>query len=419
MTRDRESTKEPGRLPQAREAADRVLQPRGARARAAPRRERVAEAQGPRCRGLCASVSASPAATAKPSARSTATSSRARCPRCRPRAAWRVASALVTLPTRAQGRSGRLPAPAMPPVAPPRALARSGAARARQPPPLAESSARSRTRTSGSPGTPSSVLSGAHGQLFTEVSRSTSWFPNVSQMAYPPARIWLEQQDGRQIEMAARRSRRGAVPKGSSDVQPPCLVKRRDYNQRMQQWIANPGSPKRLLWDLVGSLLIFYDLVVLPLQICFQLDDTLLTTCGDWLTLIYWTSNMPMMCTVGYSDSGELVMTPLLILKNYLRAWFWLDLAVVVPDWIFSIASLATQTSRDQSSETMKLLRFFRLARIVRLLRLMKLRKISKFRRPFEFRVHEHSQQYCENDFVAAGDQPFCGLLLVPDCGHP
>lgn len=237
-----------------------------------------------------------------------------------------------------------------------------------------------------SPKTPgSSVHTGLPKRVHSELSgatlavgRATSWSFSIGQVTYPPARIWLEKQDGRQIELAARRMRRSHLPKEPHDVKPAGAVKRQGYNYRVQRWIANPASPKRLVWDLVGALLILYDLIVLPLQVCFQLEDTLLTTLGDWLTLLYWTVNMPMSCMVGYSSSGEVVMAPFPILKNYLRAWFWLDLAVVVPDWIFSIASLATQTSRDQNSETVKLFRILRLTRIVRLLRLLKLRKIFK-----------------------------------------
>lgn len=72
-------------------------------------------------------------------------------------------------------------------------------------------------------------------------------------------------------------------------------------------------------------------------------------------------------------------MDPVQIVKNYMRAWFWLDLAVVIPDWAFTLASVTgADGNKEQNGESVKLLRVLRLVRIIRLLRLAKLRQIFK-----------------------------------------
>jgi len=65
-------------------------------------------------------------------------------------------------------------------------------------------------------------------------------------------------------------------------------------------------------------------------------------------------------------------------LRNYLKGWFWVDLIVVVPDWIFTVAAATDGDQKSGAGASVKLLRILRLVRMVRLLRLLKLRKIMQ-----------------------------------------
>lgn len=130
--------------------------------------------------------------------------------------------------------------------------------------------------------------------------------------------------------------------------------------------ISFPGSPYRVMWDALGALLIAYDLVMIPMKV-FGPPENVFTDFMEWLTLCFWTVNIPTSMTVGYVRDGVTVMVPRKIALNYLRTWFLVDLVVVVPDWVFMVVGSGTGVS-------LRMLRIIRLARTLRLIRLLKLR---------------------------------------------
>lgn len=133
--------------------------------------------------------------------------------------------------------------------------------------------------------------------------------------------------------------------------------------------IAYPGSNIRLCWDLLGGLLIFYDLIYIPLG-TFEPPETTGTVFMDWLTLLFWTFNVPATMTVGYVHAGITIMDPTKIVRNYLKSWFIIDLLTLGPDWTTTIMF------SGGVGNSMKLLRTLRLTRTMRLLRLVKLRRV-------------------------------------------
>lgn len=150
------------------------------------------------------------------------------------------------------------------------------------------------------------------------------------------------------------------------------------------KWVTGrPRSPIRVAWEIMGSAFIIYDMVMVPLTV-FCYPDTRVTISMEWLTLIFWTLNMVNTITVGFEHehSATIVMDNVEIIKNYLRCWFWWDLVVLLPDWLFSILTFGTRkpglSTCESTSEgsTIKLLRSLRLVRLVRLTRVAKLRKM-------------------------------------------
>jgi hypothetical protein len=134
--------------------------------------------------------------------------------------------------------------------------------------------------------------------------------------------------------------------------------------------IAYPGSPIRLTWDLVGGLLIMYDLIMIPLKF-FEPPESTFVTVMDFFALFYWTANIFATLTCGYVVNGVTVMVPRKIFVHYMKTWFIVDVLVVLPDWI---VTFSRGTSKRGGS--VKLLRVLRLARVMRLIRLMKLKWI-------------------------------------------
>mmetsp|Transcript_54384 Transcript_54384/g.96434 ORF Transcript_54384/g.96434 Transcript_54384/m.96434 type:complete len:829 (+) Transcript_54384:2-2488(+) len=149
------------------------------------------------------------------------------------------------------------------------------------------------------------------------------------------------------------------------------------YNGILARLIVFPASPKRLVWDLIGGVLILWDLMIIPLSLsALTPDKSTFLDFMDWLTLTFWTANMFASLLVGYVNNGITEMNPMRILVNYLKTWFILDLLVVLPDWIFTIANMTSDAPEEGESDGFKLLRILRIVRCMRLLRLAKLKTI-------------------------------------------
>lgn len=135
--------------------------------------------------------------------------------------------------------------------------------------------------------------------------------------------------------------------------------------------IAHPGSGAHLIWDLVGTALIFYDCIVIPVSV-FEPPVFTAMLIMDWITLIFWSLNIPATLTVGYIKDGATIMDRKRIFWHYLRTWFLVDVAALVPDWIYSVQSLHDMGT----AEYYKLSRVFRVQKTMRLLRLAKVRAL-------------------------------------------
>lgn len=146
---------------------------------------------------------------------------------------------------------------------------------------------------------------------------------------------------------------------------------------RPSRLIISPNSSRRIFWDLAGALLLFYDIIMIPMM-AFDPPRTGFSIAMDWVTLIFWTFDMLASCMTGYFYKGDQVMNPLMILCNYLRGWFLLDVAVVVPDWVFTVLELASsgQSGGSDGAEGGRMLRALRVLRTARLLRLAKLKRL-------------------------------------------
>ena len=97
----------------------------------------------------------------------------------------------------------------------------------------------------------------------------------------------------------------------------------------------------------------------------------------DWITLVFWSLDCVMSLITGVTVRGVIVMRFSRILIVYLKGWFILDLLVIGPDWLFTIAALVTNTRDSGGGNVGRLVRIFRVLRVARLLRLAKLQRLA------------------------------------------
>lgn len=176
--------------------------------------------------------------------------------------------------------------------------------------------------------------------------------------------IWLQQDSG---------YIRGMSFRSQDDDDTDASATTQYYNGALRRLITQPSNPKLIAWDLIGGVLIFYDLFAIPLG-AFPYPRGTFTDVTSWITLVFWSLNMLSSLCVGYVDNGVIIMNPRQIAVHYLKSWFVVDVAVVIPDSVFSIAALVGDN--DSSGATVRLLRILRLVRMTRLVRLLKLRRL-------------------------------------------
>ncbi|CAE7476930.1 KCNH7 [Symbiodinium sp. CCMP2592] len=92
----------------------------------------------------------------------------------------------------------------------------------------------------------------------------------------------------------------------------------------------------------------------------------------DWIALIFWTVDVLFSFVTGYYYNGQLVLDPHKIAIHYLTTWFFLDIAVIVPEWLTMVAGSEALSFAGIG----RALRLGKAMRVVRLLRVLKLRRI-------------------------------------------
>ena len=69
--------------------------------------------------------------------------------------------------------------------------------------------------------------------------------------------------------------------------------------------VLRPSSFARVTWDLVGLCLICWDMMYIPVQLAFDLDQVPFTEFMFWVTLLFWTADIPLSFFTGYFDKGQ------------------------------------------------------------------------------------------------------------------
>mmetsp|Transcript_36630 Transcript_36630/g.84460 ORF Transcript_36630/g.84460 Transcript_36630/m.84460 type:complete len:684 (+) Transcript_36630:30-2081(+) len=141
------------------------------------------------------------------------------------------------------------------------------------------------------------------------------------------------------------------------------------------RFILSPHGPRRVAWDFLSMILLFYDIVTIPLT-AFDPDPTTFVLTMDWVTQIFWTCDIGMSLITGFVQEGKVNMNLYPIFINYLKTWFVLDLMVCGPDWVSTAVEFSSPDEASNPGGVNRLVRALRVVRTVRLLRLVKLKRI-------------------------------------------
>jgi len=177
-------------------------------------------------------------------------------------------------------------------------------------------------------------------------------------------------------------------------------ARKASVRQRDRRWMIDPGSMRRLAWDVTGMTMLAYDSIFIPLS-AFDISQTTFVVAMDWVALIYWTIDMPATFVTGYYTHGVLEIEAWKVMKRYVRSWFLFDIILTGIGW--SEMTLGA----DATSKNLSLLRNLRVLRTLRLLRLLKLKSII-----------EKIADFISSEFAEIGGQVFCLTAFIVLLNH-
>jgi hypothetical protein len=151
----------------------------------------------------------------------------------------------------------------------------------------------------------------------------------------------------------------------------------------------HPHGLVRVMLDLVGLVIIIYELIAIPLYLAFsQLPGYVIEEPSMLVksTLVFWSAECILSFNTAYfNHSGILVEDRYLCFVNHLKTWFIVDVLTVGVEWMRIFFDILLESSGGlaesfrSSTEAAQLLRLMRIARMIkvfRLLRILKLRKL-------------------------------------------
>mmetsp|Transcript_78769 Transcript_78769/g.197927 ORF Transcript_78769/g.197927 Transcript_78769/m.197927 type:complete len:773 (+) Transcript_78769:106-2424(+) len=138
-------------------------------------------------------------------------------------------------------------------------------------------------------------------------------------------------------------------------------------------FIVHPHSFTRIAWDFCSLALVIYDMITIPMEV-FGIQENVFLTFMEWVTRLFWTSDMAMSSLTGVIMTDGSVQFELgFIFKRYLKTWLGLDTFIVFFDWMELIADGASGAGIFG-----KMSRIFRNVRVARLLRLVRMREVME-----------------------------------------
>lgn len=140
--------------------------------------------------------------------------------------------------------------------------------------------------------------------------------------------------------------------------------------------LFHPLGAYKAAWDLFIALLILYSAVTVPYRIALSIEPRGVAAVMDGLVNYFFLFDIFVAFNTAIVDSRTelLVSNRLLIAKDYLKFWFWIDLISALP-FESILLSLGIKSG---NLDAVLLLKLLRLTRVFRLLRVLNLGKLGK-----------------------------------------
>jgi len=173
-------------------------------------------------------------------------------------------------------------------------------------------------------------------------------------------------------------------------------VKEEQLRARNAGWVIHPFSGLRYYWDMVIMVLLAVNMVILPLNIAFFYDESLLS----WMIFhsisdVLFISDIVLNFRTGYQEDKngyrlKFILDPKLIARRYIRSWLILDIISSFP--IDNVLLIINGGDFDSFGLGLKsasrAFKFMRLAKLLSLLKLLRLSRILRYVSKYEEFYH-------------------------------
>lgn len=145
----------------------------------------------------------------------------------------------------------------------------------------------------------------------------------------------------------------------------------------LQCFVTHPCSIKRMMWIVLGIVLITYDLIVTPLGVFdmpFQLSEGQLHAIS-----VFWLIDFILSFFVGYHHKSSVEMNLSRTARHYAKTWMTFDLTLISIDLVLIVISSLVHDNSTSSASLLRVGKALRTARTLRCLRLLRSAKIPTF----------------------------------------
>jgi len=140
----------------------------------------------------------------------------------------------------------------------------------------------------------------------------------------------------------------------------------------------HPDSRTRAICDIIVMLVLFYESLMIPYDIAFDLEYRGVWRFLSWCTLAIWVLDLILGFSTGYHKKDEVVMDWKPIAKRYVATTFFPNLLVVIADIVGNILQMISEDF-EQSAILIKLMRFIKFNRVLRISTMINTGKVAQF----------------------------------------
>ena len=152
-----------------------------------------------------------------------------------------------------------------------------------------------------------------------------------------------------------------------------------DKTKLSGKYLILPQNPLKILWDFTILTLIILQGFYVPLLIAFEFEIPTEFIYFDVSVTFSLLLDIVLNFNTGFIKKGACVMNRTLILRHYLKTWFFPDIISCFPyEWIINQSLFSKEAYEDPEKNWTKATKLIRVIRIGRLLRIVKLVKLMK-----------------------------------------